>query len=78
MKILDAMACGLPVVTPCSAGSTEFCSSDTCYPVDFSLVPVRDCIDARSLTIDATIRDGRNRIAVSLAAQIRAGLRETG
>jgi GT2 family glycosyltransferase len=49
MKILDAMACGLPVVAPLFGGSTEFCSTDTCYPVDFSLVPVRDCIDTRSL-----------------------------
>jgi glycosyltransferase involved in cell wall biosynthesis len=34
MKILDAMGCGLPVVT-LFGGSTEFCSSDTCT-VDFA------------------------------------------
>ena len=51
MKILDAMACGLPVVAPLFGGSTEFCANDTCYPVDFSIVPVRDCIDTRSLNL---------------------------
>ncbi|MEO8481497.1 MAG: glycosyltransferase [Acidobacteriota bacterium] len=51
MKILDALACGLPVITPLFGGPTDFCTADNCFPVDFSLVPVGDCLDTRSLRI---------------------------
>ena len=51
MKILDAMACGLPVVTPLFGGPTAYCDETNCFPVDFSLVPMGDCLDARSLRI---------------------------
>ncbi len=51
MKILDAVACGLPVVTPLFGGPTAYCSEDTCFPVGFSLIPMGDCLDTRELAI---------------------------
>jgi GT2 family glycosyltransferase/glycosyltransferase involved in cell wall biosynthesis len=51
MKILDGMACGLPVITPLFGGPTAYCRSDNCFPVAHSLVPMGDCLDARSLHI---------------------------
>jgi GT2 family glycosyltransferase/glycosyltransferase involved in cell wall biosynthesis len=51
MKILDALACGLPVITPLFGGPTDFCTPANCLPVDFTLVPVGDCLDTRSLRI---------------------------
>jgi GT2 family glycosyltransferase/glycosyltransferase involved in cell wall biosynthesis len=51
MKILDAMACGLPVITPLFGGATAYCEPDNCRPVNFSLVPMGDCLDTRSLRI---------------------------
>ncbi len=51
MKILDALACGLPVITPLFGGPTDFCTAENCLPVDFTLVPVGDCLDTKSLAI---------------------------
>ena len=51
MKILDGMACGLPVITPLFGGPTAYCRSENCFSVDFSLVPMGDCLDTRSLHI---------------------------
>jgi GT2 family glycosyltransferase/glycosyltransferase involved in cell wall biosynthesis len=51
MKILDAMACGLPVVAPLFGGPTNYCTPDTCFPVEFHVVPMGPCLDARSLPI---------------------------
>ena len=51
MKILDAMACGLPVITPLFGGPTAYCEPENCLPVSFSLVPMGDCLDTRSLRI---------------------------
>jgi GT2 family glycosyltransferase/glycosyltransferase involved in cell wall biosynthesis len=51
MKILDAMACGLPVVTPVFGGPADFCNGENCLPVDFTMTPVGDCFDTRALRI---------------------------
>jgi glycosyltransferase involved in cell wall biosynthesis len=51
MKILDAMACGLPVITPLFGGPTDFCNRGNSFPVEFSLIPVGDCYDTRALRI---------------------------
>ena len=51
MKILDAMACGLPVVTPLFGGPTAYCDGRNSFAVDFSLVPMGDCLDTRALHI---------------------------
>jgi len=51
MKILDAMACGLPVIMPLFGGPTDYATTATCFPVDFSLAPMGDCLDTRSLSI---------------------------
>jgi GT2 family glycosyltransferase/glycosyltransferase involved in cell wall biosynthesis len=51
MKILDAMACGLPVITPLFGGPTVYCTADTCFPVTFSLAPMGECLDSGSLSI---------------------------
>jgi GT2 family glycosyltransferase/glycosyltransferase involved in cell wall biosynthesis len=51
MKLLDALACGVPAITPLFGGPTDFCTPDNCFPVDFTTVPVGDCLDTRSLRI---------------------------
>jgi GT2 family glycosyltransferase/glycosyltransferase involved in cell wall biosynthesis len=51
MKILDAMACGMPVITPLFGGPVDFCTTTNCFPVDFSLSPMGDCLDTRQLRI---------------------------
>lgn len=53
MKILDAVACGLPVITPLFGGPTAYCGPDTCFPVEFTLVPVTRGMDARALALSS-------------------------
>jgi GT2 family glycosyltransferase/glycosyltransferase involved in cell wall biosynthesis len=49
MKILDALACGLPTVVTDFGGSTDFCNEETTLPVACDVVPLGPCLDARSL-----------------------------
>ena len=51
MKILDAMACALPIITPLFGGPTAYCEPGNCFPVDFSLIPMGDCLDTRAIPI---------------------------
>ena len=51
MKILDAMACGLPVIAPLFGGPTDYCTASNCFPVAFGLAPIGECLDSRSLRI---------------------------
>lgn len=51
MKILDAMASGLPTVLPLFSGPTEYANSQNCFPVQFEIVPMGDCLDMKSLNI---------------------------
>jgi GT2 family glycosyltransferase/glycosyltransferase involved in cell wall biosynthesis len=51
MKILDALACGLPVITPHFGGPRDFCTDANTLAVPFSMVPVGDCFDTRALRI---------------------------
>jgi GT2 family glycosyltransferase len=51
MKILDAVACGLPVIAPLFGGPVDFLTRDSCLPVDFRIAPLGDCLDRRQLPI---------------------------
>lgn len=51
MKILDAAACGLPIVAPLFGGPKDFLDVQTCLPVEFATVPLGDCLDRRQLRI---------------------------
>ncbi|HEY6357032.1 MAG TPA: glycosyltransferase, partial [Vicinamibacterales bacterium] len=51
MKILDAMACGLPTITPLFGGPADYCTPSNCYAVEYALQPMTSGLDSRSLTI---------------------------
>ncbi len=85
MKILDAMACGLPVVTPLFGGPTASCEPGNCFPVAFSLAPMGECLDSRSLRITngptwaevdtASLRDQLRRVRGERALATEVGRR---
>ncbi|MFO0851386.1 MAG: glycosyltransferase [Gemmataceae bacterium] len=41
LHLIEAMACGRPLITPCHSGLTAFFDPSVGYPVDYTLVPVR-------------------------------------
>jgi GT2 family glycosyltransferase/glycosyltransferase involved in cell wall biosynthesis len=51
MKVLDALAAGLPAITPLFGGPADFCTAQNCFPVDYRLTAMGDCLDSRSLRI---------------------------
>ncbi len=42
LHLIEAMACGRPVVTPCHSGLTAYFDASVGYPVEFKLVPVKN------------------------------------
>jgi len=48
MKILDAMAVGLPCILPLFGGPVDFCDQQTCFVVDHREVPVGPCYDRKN------------------------------
>ena len=75
MKLLDALACGLPAITPLFGGPTDYCTPETCFPVEYALAPVGDCLDTRSLRITNQPLWCEPRVD-SLVAQLRAAARD--
>jgi glycosyltransferase involved in cell wall biosynthesis len=51
VKILDALACGLPVIAPHYGGPADYLSASNSVPVAHREVPVGDCLDRRSLAL---------------------------
>ena len=71
MKVLDAMACGMPVILPLYGGPADYCQPENAVPVRFTEVPLGDGLDRRSLPIaNAPMWCEPDR--VDLAAQLRA------
>jgi len=48
MKVLDAMALGVPTMMPLFGGPTEFADADTCWALPYREAPVGDCYDRRN------------------------------
>ena len=78
MKILDALACGLPVITPLFGGPDRLLHADNSLPVAFSLVPIGDCLDTRVPADHQRPAVGRTRRRASLAHADAPGLRRPG
>ena len=68
MKILDALACGAAGDHAALRRADRLLHAGNCLPVDFSLVPVGDCLDTRVAAHHSTARCGRSRDVDSLAA----------
>jgi glycosyltransferase involved in cell wall biosynthesis len=71
IKLLDAMACGLPVVGPRFGGPADFLDADAAYVVPHRLEPVRAGADASLLALG-----NRPLWAETAAADVAARLRE--
>jgi glycosyltransferase involved in cell wall biosynthesis len=50
IKLLDAFAAGLPVAMPLYGGPTEYGNVTNCYPIEYDLVPVKNCYDTQFFT----------------------------
>jgi glycosyltransferase involved in cell wall biosynthesis len=49
IKVLDALACGLPVVVPVFGGLRDFCVDPGVYPVDYRYGSADECVDVAAL-----------------------------
>ncbi len=47
IKILDALACGLPVLAPLYGGPADYLHEGNAIPLDWREVPLGDCLDRR-------------------------------
>src|SRR5207248_3177752 len=71
MKILDACAAGVPVLSPLFGGPADYLRPGLFYPLKYREVPVGDCYDRRH----GILADGARWVEVDaddLAAQFRA------
>jgi|GEM_PF-4556388 len=50
IKILDALACGLPVLAPLYGGPADYLHEGNAIPLDWHEVPLGDCLDRRLFT----------------------------
>jgi glycosyltransferase involved in cell wall biosynthesis len=50
IKLLDAFAAGLPIAMPLYGGPTDYGNSTNCYPIEYDLVPVKNCYDTQFFT----------------------------
>ena len=51
IKLLDAMACGVPPIAPFFGGPRDFLTAETAFEVSYDLVPVRGGYDYRQLPL---------------------------
>ncbi len=49
MPLVEAMACGKPVITTASGPARDFCSEETAYLIAAEVVPVPDDLPADQL-----------------------------
>ncbi len=75
IKVLDALACDLPVVAPLFGGITDFCNHDRIYAVDYQCVDASRNVDV--LTLKTRGRPVWCEVSMdSLRARMRAILEE--
>jgi GT2 family glycosyltransferase/glycosyltransferase involved in cell wall biosynthesis len=75
MKLLDALACGLPAIATLFGGPSDYCTPSNCFPVEHTLAEMGDCLDTRSLRITNQPLWGEPD-ASSLIEQLRAVYRD--
>lgn len=71
MKILDACAAGVPVLSPIFGGPADYLRPELCFPLKYREVPVGECYDRQH----GILPDGARWVEVDtddLAAQFRA------
>ncbi|MBM4437677.1 MAG: glycosyltransferase family 4 protein [Actinobacteria bacterium] len=49
IKVVDALACGLPVIAPLFCGITDFCNHDRIFALDYQCEDARPCVDVVAL-----------------------------